>query len=215
MLAVLADDEAITRETIARFIHETHNLEVIQADSAADAVRLCQARCPSLVLMELLMHGLDTFSAAGEIHRLWPSTKIGILTRHNHPSLLQQARKMRLQGFVLKKDNPSELSYAIRSMLSGGVYIAPSLSTVYRDYVPTDDPLDVLTDREKSVLTLYAQGLSIKQIASELNVSTKTAETHRNNLGRKLGYPNRSQLTAFAIQRHLVGEEQLAMPVLA
>lgn len=130
---------------------------------------------------------MDSFSAALEIRRQHPAVKIAMLTRHCHSDHLLTARRIRLNGFILKTDTSDELFYAIRTIMAGGFYAPPSMSTILRDQAPNQDPLEMLTQREKSVLTLYAQGLSIKEIASELNISVKTAETHRNNLGRKLG----------------------------
>ena len=157
----------------------------------------------------MFLAGLDSFSTALEIRQLRPEAKIAIFTRHALADQLLRARRLRLNGFILKKDGSEELFYAIKTMLAGGFYSPPSLSNVLRDQTEISDPLGRLTQREKSVLALYAQGLSLKEIASELNVSVKTAETHRNNFGRKLGYMNRSQLTAFALQHHLVASHQL------
>ena len=150
----------------------------------------------------MLLPGLDSFSAAVEIRRLQPAARIAILTSHALPDQLLRTRRLRLNGFILKRDASEELFYAIRTILTGGFYSPPSMSTLLRDQVDHQDPLAGLTQREKSILTLYAQGLSLKEIADELNISVKTAETHRNNLGRKLGHPNRSQITAFALKHH-------------
>lgn len=211
MLAVLADSHAIVREAIARVIHENHNLEVLQADSAGAAVQLCKSRCPTLVLLESTMPGLSAFAAAVEIRRIHPRAKFAILTSDNHPTTLLRARRAHLNGYILKTDGLSELDYAIRTILAGGFYVSPALSNVLIEQQDDVDPLAGLTHREKVVLTLYAQGYSIKEIANELCVSVKTAETHRNNFGRKLGHPNRSQVTAFALHHHLITNEQMAV----
>jgi two-component system nitrate/nitrite response regulator NarL len=149
------------------------------------------------------MPGLDSFSAALQIRQLHTNVKIAFLTTHALPDQLVRARRLRLNGFILKKDDSEELFYALRTILGGGFYAPPSMSTFLRDQNGDQDPMSGLTQREKSVLTLYAQGKSIKEIAVELDVSVKTAETHRNNLGRKLGHPNRSQITAFALKHNL------------
>jgi two-component system, NarL family, nitrate/nitrite response regulator NarL len=100
-----------------------------------------------------------------------------------------------MNDLISKKDSAEELSYAIRRILSGGFYVPTSMSVFLRDHQVEDSLLERLTQRERSVLSLYAQGYSIKKIADELNVSVKTAETHRNNLGRKMGHPNRRPWT--------------------
>jgi len=133
-----------------------------------------------------------------------PHAKIAILTRHNHPHLFARARRARLNGFVLKQDSFEELNYAIRTMLRGGFYMPPSMSGAMVEPSMESDPIECLTPRERSAFALYAQGYVVKDIASCLHVSVKTAETHLNNLRRKLGHPNRAQVTAFALSHHLV-----------
>jgi two-component system nitrate/nitrite response regulator NarL len=162
--------------------------QVLQADSAARVVELCQTHSPALVLLETHMPGLDTFSAAADIRRLRPHAKIGLLTRHSDPQTLSRVRKHHLHGLIYKCDPTEELHYAIKRMLGGGFYTPPS-ATPSSLTPQVDDGLNSLTERENSVLALYAQGLSIKDIANELHISVKTAETHRNNFGRKLGIP--------------------------
>jgi two-component system NarL family response regulator len=143
-----------------------------------------------LVLLEAHMPGLDTFSAAADIRRLRPQAKIALLTRHTDPETLARVRKHHLHGLIYKSDKTEELHYAIRRILGGGFYTPPS-SGEPTDLTPLANAagLSSLTDREMTVLTLYARGYVIKDIANELHVSVKTAETHLNNLRRKLGIP--------------------------
>jgi DNA-binding NarL/FixJ family response regulator len=168
--------------------------QVLQAASAAHVVELCQTHSPALVLLETMMPGLDTFSAATDIKRLRPHAKIGLLTRHTDPVTLSRFRRHQLHGLIYKCDPTEELHYAIKRMLGGGFYVPPSATPAGLTPQSNDNGLDSLTERETSVLTLYAQGLSIKDIANELHISVKTAETHRNNFGRKLGNMNRCSL---------------------
>lgn len=131
-----------------------------------------------MLLLETLLPGLDTFAAAADIRRIRPATKIGILTRHAQVSLFNHARHNRLNGFVLKADGFEELHYAIKTMLRGGFYCPPSMSAAVVDPHQDPDPMKVLTEREKSIFSLYAQGYVTKDIANTLNISVKTAETH-------------------------------------
>jgi len=139
-------------------------------------------------MLETLLPGLDSFAAAADIRRLRPAARIGILTRHNHTALLSRARQARLNGFVLKQDGFEELNYAIRTMLKGGFYAPPSMSGSMVNSSTDPDPIGCLTEREKSTFALYAQGYVVKEIAGVLNISVKTAETHLNNIRRKLGH---------------------------
>ena len=128
-----------------------------------------------------------------------PQTKIAILTRHNHVELFRRARRQRLNGFILKQDSYEELNYAIRTVLRGGFYTPPSMSSELLVQSEAVDPIDSLTPREKSELVLHAQGYTMKDIANELHISVKTAETHRNNLGRKLACWTRSLAASFCV----------------
>jgi DNA-binding NarL/FixJ family response regulator len=182
-LVILGDDKAIVREAIAHVIHDEHNLDVLQADNAARALDLCKSHMPALVLLETHMPGLDTFAAALDIRQLRPQTKIAILTRHNHTELFRRARRARLNGFILKEDSHEGLNYAIRTVLRGGFYTPPSMSSELLTHSETTDPIESLTPREKSELILCAQGYTMKEIANVLDILVKTAETHRNNIG--------------------------------
>ena len=146
----------------------------------------CQSHNPALILTETLLPGLDTFSAAADMRQIRPGAKIGILTRHNQPALLSRARRARLNGFVLKQDGFEELNYAIRTMLKGGFYTPPSMSAALVEPTIDSDPVQCLTEREKSVFVLKAQSYQTKDIANTLHISVKTAETHLNNIRRKL-----------------------------
>jgi DNA-binding NarL/FixJ family response regulator len=138
-------------------------------------------------MLETLLPRLDSFAAAADIRRLRPAARIGILTRYNQSVLLSRARTARLNGFVLKQDGFEELNYAIRTMLKGGFYAPPSMSGSMVNPTTDPDPIGCLTEREKSTFALYAQGYVVKEIAGLLNISVKTAETHLNNIRRKLG----------------------------
>ena len=146
---------------------------------------LCQSHNPALILLETFLPGLDTFAAAADIRQLRPAAKIAILTCHGEPALLNRARRARLNGFILKKDGFEELNYAIRTILKGGFYTPPSMSSVLVEPAMEMDPLECLTEREKSVFVLKAQSYQTKDIANALNISVKTAETHLNNIRRK------------------------------
>ena len=145
---------------------------------------------------------LPTGASPTVIRRLRPLAKIAVHSSHSYPELLRRTRELRLSGFILKQDGVDEFHYALRTILGGGFYVPPSMSNLLLDPENRVDPLGRLTERERAVASLYAQGKTLPQIAGLLQISVKTAETHRSNLGRKLGHPNRSQLTAFALTHH-------------
>jgi DNA-binding NarL/FixJ family response regulator len=180
----LADDEPIVRAAVAEALKVRYKLDVLQAPDAQGAIELCRTRRPSLVVLDLMMPGLDTFSAVDEIRKLCPSTRFIILTGRAHRPLALRARQHRINAFVLKGDSPEELDYAVRTALSGSYFVSPVLrEEIYFGTQPMETPMDQLTPREKAVFCLYAQGLCMKEIANQLGMSVKTAETHRNNFG--------------------------------
>ena len=192
-LVILEDDVATSRQAIAHLIAEEHKLDVLQADHAAGPLALCRSHNPALVLLEAMLPGMDGYATAAGVRQARPAARIAILTHHNDPSLLARARRERLNGFILKRDGFEELSYAIRTILKGGFYLPPSLSSAVIEPALEPDPVESLTSRERSVFSLYAQGYGNQAIAEALHISAKTAETHVNNLRRKLG-----QRTAWA-----------------
>jgi DNA-binding NarL/FixJ family response regulator len=124
------------------------------------------SKYPSLVLLGILLPGLDSFSAALEIRTIRPHAKIAILTRHALPDQMLRARRLHLNGYILTRDDSEELFYAIKTIMAGGFYTPPSMSNVLRDQVEISDPLSMLTQREKTVLALYAQGPASRRITA-------------------------------------------------
>lgn len=216
MFAVLADDQDLVREAIATVLSHLFQFKVLEAKNASEAVHLTQTHNPVLVILDLMMPGEDSFTAAAKIRQMAPHTKVVILTGRAEVDLLLRARELKLHGFVLKGGGVggavNELTYAIKTVLSGGIYIAPSLSEHLLDPARTQNSLiNMLTPKERTVLTLLAQGLTMKMAATRMDISVKTAETHRNNLGRKLGHPNRAQMFAFAMRHRLVDDQVLTI----
>jgi DNA-binding NarL/FixJ family response regulator len=126
----------------------------------------------------------------------------------------ERIRKMFIlvSGYILKGDNPEEMRYAINTVLRGGVYVPPSLSKHLLDPDrKSTNLLSVLTPKERSVMSLIAQGYPMKLVAHHMGISLKTAETHRNNFGRKLGHPNKAQIFAFALEHRMIDAEALAI----
>ena len=135
--------------------------------------------------------------------RKTPSPRVVILTgKQWNPSIYHEARRRKLSGVILKSTPIDEFHIAIRNVLQCGFYISSELTKIFRDNAP--DPMDTLTARERTVLTMMAQGIPIKSISDKLFLSPRTIETHRYNLCKKLGNPNRAQLIAFALQKELI-----------
>jgi len=211
---VLAEDYTILREGLRALLSSNPHFEVVgEAEDGKGAIR-CVERCkPDLVLMDLSMPRISGLDAIREIKRLCPETKILALTVHRAEEYVLAALDAGAHGYVLKDASHAELVIAIKSVLSGKPYITPGISEKvikgYLEWRKTHTPRsawDTLTQRERQVLKLIAEGYKNKEIAAYLYISIKTVEKHRANLMKKLGLHTASALTAFAMERGLVAK---------
>jgi two-component system response regulator NreC len=167
---------------------------------------------PDVILMDLSMpHGKDGLSATSELKKQLPKTAILILTMHDDEEYLFRAIQAGASGCVLKSAPHDELISAIKSVYNGNAYLNPSatkrLMDEYLDNVKqgSTDMYQLLSDREKEVLTLVAKGYSNKEIAEQLIISVKTVETHKGNLMEKLQMKTRPELVTYALKKGLLG----------
>jgi len=206
---LLADDHAVLRAGIRALLEAQPNLEVIgEAGDGQAAVQRARELQPDVVVMDIGMPGLDGLAATRQILDSNPKTRILFLTQHENKEYILPALKLGAAGYVLKRAEGDELLTAIRMVSAGGTFLDPAIagalvSEVSRDE-KTADPFDSLSEREREVLVLLAQGKTYQQIAEILFISPKTVDFHRINIMRKLGLTNRAELTRFAIQRGLM-----------
>jgi two-component system response regulator NreC len=209
---VLVEDHTILREGLRSLLREHENMEVIgEAGDGRTAVRLVLSLKPDLVLMDLSMPKMNGFEAILEIKKTEPSIKIIALTVHNTEEYILMTLQAGADGYVLKDTTHDELLMAIRQVLSGKRFLSPSVSgKVIEGYLEgkknaqSISQIDSLTQREREVLKLIAEGYKNKEVADFLCISLKTVEKHRANLMRKLDLHNTSALTLYAVERGLV-----------
>ncbi len=205
---LLADDHAVLRAGIRALLEAQPDLQVIgEAGDGQAAVQRARELQPDVVVMDIGMPGLDGLAATRQILDSNPKTRILFLTQHENKEYILPALKLGAAGYVLKRAEGDELLTAIRTVYAGGTFLDPAIagalvSEVSRDE-KTADPFDSLSEREREVLVLLAQGKTYQQIAEILFISPKTVDFHRINIMRKLGLSNRAELTRFAIQRGL------------
>jgi len=178
-----------------------------EAGDGQTAVQRAREFQPDVVVMDIGMPGLDGLAATRQILASNPKIRILFLTQHENKEYILPALKLGAAGYVLKRAEGDELITAIRTVYAGGTFLDPAIagalvSEVNRDE-KTADPFDSLSEREREVLVLLAQGKTYQQIAEILFISPKTVDFHRINIMRKLGLTNRAELTRFAIQRGL------------
>lgn len=208
---LIADDHAILRAGIRALLQLHPDFEVVgEAADGHEALLQAQALKPDVILMDIGMPGMDGLAATHEITNACPASRILILTQHENKEYVLPALKAGAAGYVLKRAPDDSLVHAIREVYAGGSYLDPRVSSVLVDDmrrqaqgVPAD-PYDALTEREREVLVLLAQGKTYQEMAEALFISVKTVDFHRANLMRKLGLSNRAELVRFAIERGLV-----------
>ena len=210
---LLCDDHAVVRMGLKMLLNNNQDIEVIgEASEGDEAIRLAQELKPNVVIMDLSMpHGKDGLTATTELKKLMPEVAILILTMHDDEEYLFRAIQVGASGCILKSAPQEELLGAIRSVSNGNAYLHPSATKrLMEEYIGSvkqgnSDTFNLLSDREKEVLTLIAKGFSNKEIAEKLFISVKTVETHKSNLMEKLQMKTRPELVAFALKKGLLG----------
>lgn len=210
---VIAEDHTILREGLGALIRSDPELDVIgEARDGRAAVHCVENLGPDLVLMDLSMPKMHGLEAIKEIKTRFPETKVLTLTVHKTEEYVFAALRAGTDGYVLKDATHAELSVAIKHVLKGNRYLSPSISAKVIDgYLEaTGAPLqnsawsDTLTQREREILKLIAEGHKNREIAHMLYISPKTVEKHRSNLMQKLDLHNVAAITAYAIDKGLV-----------
>lgn len=209
---VIAEDHTILREGLRALLASHPEYEVVgEAEDGREAIRSVEKHKPDLILMDLSMPRMDGLGAIQEIRRRYPETKILILTVHKEEEYIVETLSAGAHGYLLKDATHGELVMAIRNVLCGKPYISPGVSDkVIEGYLSGRKTLKPntawggLTEREREVLKLVAEGHRNKDIAEYLCISVKTVEKHRANLMKKLDIHNVSALTAFAIEKGLL-----------
>lgn len=207
---VVADDHAIVRDGIRALLTAAGDLEVVgEASNGQEAIELASSLDPDLVLMDIAMPGLGGLEATLEIRRRQPRVKIIVLSQYGEPEYVRRFLKAGVSGYVLKRAAGAELVAGIRAVLRGGLVLDPEIARGALQETGTaaadaPDAYDTLTDREKQILKLVAEGHSNKEVADLLGISVKTAMSHREHLMAKLAIHNRTELIRFAIRRGVI-----------
>jgi DNA-binding NarL/FixJ family response regulator len=209
---LIADDHALVRQGIAAFLNMSDAYEVVgEAADGVEAIEAVKKFKPDIVLMDISMPKLGGLEATVEIKKIAPDVKILVLTQYEDTVYIRRFFKAGVSGYLLKKAVGVELITAIEAIRSGKVYIHPSIAAGLVDgYMgiqrgePVDDTYDSLTDREKQVLKLIAEGYTQKESADILNISAKTVVTHQTNISEKLDIHTRAGLIKFAIQKGII-----------
>ena len=208
---LVADDHALVREGIIAILRLHGDLEVAaEAADGKEAIQKASKLKPDIVLMDIAMPGLGGLEATMEIKKSHPEIRILVLSQYDDKEYVNRLLKAGVSGYILKHAVGTDLIAAIRAVARGESYLYPAIaSTLIDDYrngksASVDDPYERLTDREKQVLKLVAEGSTHKEIAGVLDISAKTVIAHYANIQEKLDIRSRALLIRFALQRGIV-----------
>ena len=214
MRIMLADDHRMFRQGLRNLLESREDMEVVgEASDGREAVDLAQRCNPDVVIMDVSMPGLNGVEATRKITTDRPGTKVIGLSMHTDRRYTSELLKAGAAGYLPKDGAFEELEQAVRSVFSGEVYLSPRVAAgLVDDYVrqPKDSAASVferLTNREREVLQLMAEGQATKEIAATLHVSVKTVETHRRQIMEKLNIYSVAELTKYAIREGLTSIE--------
>ncbi len=203
---VIADDHEMFRQGLKVLLEEEGFMFVGEASDGREAVRLCEAHHPEVAILDLSMPMLNGVFAAREIIMANPRTKVVLLTQHTEEHVVLEALRAGVRGYVLKTRASSELVDALRAVCRGEMYLTQSISqTVVQAFLSKADlPARPLSDRERQVLQLVAEGKTTKEIATLLGISVNTAESHRSNLMDKLDIHDTAGLVRYAMRNGVI-----------
>ncbi len=209
---LLADDHGIVRRGLHYLLERSPGFEVVgEAADGREAVKLAAELHPDVVIMDIAMPNLNGIDATAQIVRKHPETGVIILSMHSDESYLVRALSAGARGYLLKDSAEADLMRAVQAVSQGRPFFSPAIAeTLLEDYVRRlqqrnlKDSYDLLTDREKEVLQLLAEGKSNKEVAALLDLSLYTVETHRANLMQKLNLHNTAEIVLYAVRKKII-----------
>jgi DNA-binding NarL/FixJ family response regulator len=209
---LLADDHTVVRDGLRALLEKQPDMEVVgEAADGRDSIRLAEEQKPDVVFMDIAMPVMNGIEATRRIVTANPATAVVILSMHQDESYVLRALKAGAKGYLLKDSLRSDVIEAVRSVSQGRSFLTKKVSRILQeDYVRQlerrglDDTYDLLTDREREVLQLIAEGRTNKEVAGLLMVSLTTVETHRTHILQKLGLHSVPELILYAVRKGII-----------
>ncbi len=209
---LLADDHTILRAGLKMMLNAQPDMEVVgEAQDGRQALQEAQRLQPDIILMDITMPDMNGIEATKQLKKELPDVKVLILTMHEHEEYVFQALRAGASGYMLKEAADTDLISALRIIQSGQFYLSPAAQSVmvgdYLQRVRTGEEKDSyssLTEREREILKLVAEGYTNNQIAERLVISPKTVDTHRTHIMDKLNLHSRAELVKYAMRRGLL-----------
>jgi two-component system, NarL family, response regulator NreC len=209
---LLADDHALVRDGVRALLEKQPDMLVVgEAGDGREAAQLAEEHKPDVVVMDIAMPNLNGIDATRRILTAHPQTAVVILSMHQDESYVLRSLKAGAKGYLLKDSLRSDVLEAIRAVAQGRSYLTRKVSRMMQeDYIREleqrglEDTYDLLTDREREVLQLAAEGKANKEIAAELSISLTTVETHRTHILQKLGLHSVPELILYAVRKGII-----------
>jgi DNA-binding NarL/FixJ family response regulator len=209
---LLADDHGIVRRGLKSLLESQPGLEVVgEAADGLEALRLCGELSPDLLIIDISMPLMNGIEVASRAQKLEPAPAVIILSMHADESYIMRALGAGARGYLVKDATDEDLLPAVRAVAAGKPFFSPTVAAVLmEDYVRQlrarglSDSYELLTDREREVLQLLAEGRSNKEVASLLDVGLSTVETHRANLMQKLNLHNTAEIVLYAVRKGII-----------
>ncbi len=206
---LLADDHDIVRAGLRRILEDAGDIEVVaEAADGQEAIQQVHAALPDVAVIDISMPGQDGLEVISQLNSYYPKMPILILTMHEEEQYVVRAIGVGARGYLTKRSAPEQLVKAIRKVFAGGRYLtnsaAESLAMHMASGTKGRSQLDSLSNREIQVLRHLALGHTVREIAEAYHISTKTVDTYRSRLLKKLNLRNNAELSRFAIQNRLV-----------
>lgn len=212
---VLADDHPVVRHGVRSLLQSDPDIIVVgEASEGIETVQMVEKLQPDVLVVDLMIPGLNGLEITRQVRQRSPQTRIVILSMHANEPYVLEALKNGASGYVLKDSSGTDLVAAVHQVAAGQRYLSPPLSEraveayMQKSQDSSFDPYEGLTDREREVLQLAAEGLSNPDIAHRLSISPRTVETHRANLMRKLGLKTQTDLIRYALRRGILPMEK-------
>lgn len=203
---VLADDHALVRQGL-RTLLEKQGFEIVgETSDGQETIRSVKKNQPDVAIIDISMPILNGIDAARELRKSSPKTKVILLTEHDEEQYVTESLRAGVKGYVLKSQAADALVHAIQDVCRGSVYLSPNISRAVVEAYVSKAPFspEPLSGRERQVLQLVGEGKSTKEVATHLGISTKTAESHRARIMRKLDIHETASLVRYAIRRCLI-----------
>ncbi|MDQ2714203.1 MAG: response regulator transcription factor [Chloroflexota bacterium] len=209
---LLADDHTILRAGLKMMLNAQPDMEVVgEAHDGRQAIQEAQRLQPDIVLMDITMPSINGIEATRQLKKLLPDARVLILTMHENDEYIFQALRAGASGYLLKEAADTDLIYALHIIQSGQFYLSPiAQSVMVGDYLQRvhageeKDSYSSLTEREREILKLVAEGFTNNKIAERLIISPKTVDTHRTHIMDKLNLHSRAELVKYAMRRGLL-----------